>query len=189
MPVALQWMNEEWFYGSDLASHYDLWLERILERLVPTLESREKVFSKFLLHLPSVPESALVQLKGLCLDPDRMQLGFSTLRVLINYRPPLRASCLDILLDFCVDKDKSTRSAAIITVKKWYPNTDMSSRIQQFAALQLGKIVAAVTKEDPGAESDADEASNLIVWTENEVTRQMELYFVLCTKEHDLLDG
>jgi symplekin len=101
--------------------NYDTWLNQIVASYQTLLDGKDRKLSRFLLDLPSVPLEVLGLLRDLCVDagryvirivlvtcggftmacdsPDRMQVGFSTLRGFVIQRPSLRTDSLNILLE------------------------------------------------------------------------------------------
>ena len=98
--------------------NYDTWLNQIVASYQTLLDGKDRTFSRFLLDLPTVPGDVLGLLRDLCVDstrylvslisvifvshlksPDRMQVGFTTLRGLVIQRPSMRTSALNVLLE------------------------------------------------------------------------------------------
>jgi symplekin len=91
------------------------------------MESSDKTLTRFLLDLPEISEETLGMLREMCQNPDRHVLlpsafkevalanfgspsraivGFTTLREIVNMRPPARASALQTLLDLTTHSGK-----------------------------------------------------------------------------------
>ncbi|KAG6857467.1 hypothetical protein H0H87_003534 [Tephrocybe sp. NHM501043] len=174
--LATTWMNEEWYNDQlrlaedpNWRPNYDTWLNQIVATYQTLLDAKDRTFSRFLLDLPSVPEDVLGLLRDLCIEynsPDRMQVGFATLRGLVINRPSMRTDALAILLELTTHPEKKTRGAAINTVKLWVPNTQpMDGMVREFALQMLRKLQLqpvrsnATEKEVPmvvdGEETDA----------------------------------
>ncbi|KAG6866570.1 hypothetical protein C0991_002055 [Blastosporella zonata] len=163
--LATTWMNEEW-YNDQLRlaedpswrPNYDTWLNQIVATYQTLLDAKDRTFSRFLLDLPSVPEDVLDLLRDLCIEynsPDRMQVGFATLRGLVINRPSMRADALTVLLELTTHPEKKTRGAAINTVKLWVPNTQpMDSMVREFALQMLRKLQLQPVRGKPKAEED-----------------------------------
>ncbi|KAH9479566.1 Symplekin [Psilocybe cubensis] len=149
--LATTWMNEEW-YNDQIRSmknrswrpNYDTWLNQIVVSYQTMLDGKDKTFARFLLDLPLVPNDVLDLLRDLCTDsssPDRMQVGFTTLRGLVNQRPSLRMEALNVLLELTTHPEKRIRGAAINTVKLWVPNfPPMEGMVREFALQMLRKL-------------------------------------------------
>ncbi|KAJ7245107.1 Symplekin tight junction protein C terminal-domain-containing protein [Mycena haematopus] len=226
--LATTWMNEEWYNDRiqleadpDWRPNYDTWLNQIVASYQTLLDGKDRTFSRFLLDLPTVPEDVLGLLRELCVDtnsPDRMQVGFVTLRGLVTQRPSLRGEALNVLLELTTHSDKKTRGAAINTVKIWVPNAQpMDGMVREFALQMLRKLqsqadprVAKLNGSDDismGNEDGEDEnmedgqlPPEELVQTpylperielpaqESHVLQHVELLFALCVKVPEFLD-
>ncbi|KAJ7115848.1 Symplekin tight junction protein C terminal-domain-containing protein [Mycena epipterygia] len=166
--LATTWMNEEWYndriqleVDPDWRPNYDTWLNQIVASYQTLLDGKDRTFSRFLLDLPAVPEDVLSLLRELCVDtnsPDRMQVGFVTLRGLVTQRPSMRTDALNVLLELTTHSDKKTRGAAINTVKIWVPNAQpMDGMVREFALQMLRKLQsqADVKVAKPNGSDDA----------------------------------
>ncbi|KAF9005927.1 Symplekin tight junction protein C terminal-domain-containing protein [Cyathus striatus] len=149
--LATTWMNEEWYNDQlrlakdrNWRPNYDIWLNQIVASYQTLLDAKDKTFARFLLDLPSIPPDVLGLLRELCIEyssPERMQVGFTTLRGLVIQRPSMRTEALNILLELTTHPERKTRGAAINTVKLWVPNTQpMDSMIREFALQMLRKL-------------------------------------------------
>lgn len=80
-------------------------------------------------------------------SPERMQVGFKTLRGFIVQRPSLRSDALNVLLELTTHSEKNIRLAAINTVKAWVPNSPpMDGMIRDFALQMLKKLQSRTTR-------------------------------------------
>ncbi|KAJ6493673.1 Symplekin tight junction protein C terminal-domain-containing protein [Mycena vitilis] len=158
--LATTWMNEEWYndriqleVDPDWRPNYDTWLNQIVASYQTLLDGKDRTFSRFLLDLPAVPEDVLGLLRELCVDtnsPDRMQVGFVTLRGLVTQRPSMRSDALNVLLELTTHSDKKTRGAAINTVKIWVPNAQpMDGMVREFALQMLRKLQSQAETTPP----------------------------------------
>ncbi|KAJ4473814.1 Symplekin tight junction protein C terminal-domain-containing protein [Lentinula aciculospora] len=149
--LATTWMNEEWYNDQirlernpKWRQNYDIWLGQIVAFYQTHLDGKDRTFARFLLDLPSLPADVLSLLRDLCVDnesPDKMQIGFSTLRGFVMQRPLMRADALNVLLELTTHSEKKIRGAAINTVKLWVPNhRPMDSMIREFALQILRKL-------------------------------------------------
>ncbi|KAF7309707.1 LIM-domain-containing protein [Mycena indigotica] len=221
--LATAWMNEEWYndrmHRDDMEwrPNYDTWLNQIIAAYQTLLDSKDRTFSRFLLDLPSVPEDVLVLLRELCVDansPEKLQVGFVTLRGLVIQRPSMRAEALTVLLELTTHPDRKTRGAAINTVKIWVPNIQpMGDMVRNFALQMLRKLQLQTdvkTIKHNGTEANGDgEDENMedgqlppedLVQTpylperielpaeESQVLQHVELLFALCVKVPEFLD-
>ncbi|KAJ7077855.1 Symplekin tight junction protein C terminal-domain-containing protein [Mycena belliarum] len=226
--LATSWMNEEWYndriqleIDQDWRPNYDIWLNQIVASYQTLLDGKDRTFSRFLLDLPAVPEDVLGLLRELCVDtnsPERMQVGFVTLRGLVTQRPSMRVDALNVLLELTTHSDKKTRGAAINTVKIWVPNAQpMDGMIREFALQMLRKLqsqadvksVKSNGSEDVVLGSGNGEDENMedgqlppedLVQTpylperielpaqQSHVLQHVELLFALCVKVPEFLD-
>ncbi|KAJ7634117.1 Symplekin tight junction protein C terminal-domain-containing protein [Mycena polygramma] len=165
--LATTWMNEEWYndriqleVDPDWRPNYDTWLNQIVASYQTLLDGKDRTFSRFLLDLPAVPEDVLGLLRELCVDtnsPDRMQVGFVTLRGLVTQRPSMRSDALNVLLELTTHSDKKTRGAAINTVKIWVPNAQpMDGMVREFALQMLRKLQSQAETMPPKANGGDD---------------------------------
>ncbi|WAQ81727.1 hypothetical protein PtA15_2A38 [Puccinia triticina] len=161
---ARAWLMEEWLakptdpnqfdHPTDLisATPYERWLTMTLDYIVNNVppsnpvqsDSTRPVLSAFLLDLPYVSERELMRLQQMCQDPNKLTVGFTTLRDLTATRPTLRNRTLDVLLGLSTHSRRQTRTAAIMSVKSWVsPNNQMNNlgeRVVSFAVQLLQKL-------------------------------------------------
>lgn len=85
--LCASWLTEEWYTGcldsSTIGSSerpYSKWCTKILDAIIPYLESKDRLFMRFLSDLPELDSSMISKLRLLCVDPDRSQLGYTTLQ-------------------------------------------------------------------------------------------------------------
>ncbi|UZJ52231.1 hypothetical protein CBS101457_001551 [Exobasidium rhododendri] len=123
---AVQWMAEEFYCeverektGIESPSFYDEWLQRLVSKLGVTLDGKDRSLMVFLNRLPRIPHSIFDTLEMLCVDKAKMRIGFGMLRELAIQRIPSRGNICSILLKLTRNKEKTVRSAAIITVRNW----------------------------------------------------------------------
>ena len=80
-------------------AQYDLWVIKVLDGMLPYLDAKDKVFTRFLSEIPQVDAAVLERVKGLARDPERVPLAVKTLHYLVLLRPPVRELALDALQD------------------------------------------------------------------------------------------
>jgi symplekin len=104
--VAVAWLCEEWYndkiqtkLGKDPVLNYDKWALKILNGIVPYLDARDKVLTRFLSEIPSLSAEILERVKGLCRDPGMVNLALTSLLYLVMMRPPVRELALDAVED------------------------------------------------------------------------------------------
>ncbi|OJA10681.1 hypothetical protein AZE42_01046 [Rhizopogon vesiculosus] len=158
------WMNEEWYNDRirmaddpDWRPNYESWLNQIISTYQTVLEgkpegkpdNKDKAFARFLLDLPSVPPDVFGLLRDLSVDPDKMHVGFTSLREFVLERPSFRAEALQVLLELTTHPDLVTRRAAINTVRRWVPGIEpMDSMIRDFALQILRRLQKRPPKEE-----------------------------------------
>jgi symplekin len=232
--LATLWLHEEW-YGDDRKRQailrkvgkkkvklpprqYEKWLTQIMDGLHDVLEPKDKLFTKFLLDIPEIPPNIIKRnIKRYCESPERMPVGIYTLRNLIALRKANMKECLDLLLSYGENPDKSTRSNAIITLKRWIGDTELSHYIENYAVGIIKLLLnpspppsennkkdenkekeddTKQEKETPSSENENNkketdknkkEKGKSIGWKENDIIRHLELYFAICSKKHELL--
>ena len=127
--LAIAWLNKEWLHDLTLSNElseeeqescerYPKLFGEILGHLSKCNESKQKVFTKFILNCPFLIENQLIDLlRNFCLTEDRMAIGLNTLKELILYRQTVRDECLSLFLSFCVSENKELRTTAISVMK------------------------------------------------------------------------
>lgn len=121
----IAWLTEEWY--NDALSHrtmetsaYELWSMKVLENILPYLDSKDRFLIRFLSDLPALTSRMIDKLRDICVDPDRAQLGYTTLQYLIMLRPPVRIVCLD-LVERLYNEDKSESVQQTKILGRWRP--------------------------------------------------------------------
>ncbi|KAH9032328.1 Symplekin tight junction protein C terminal-domain-containing protein [Lactarius hengduanensis] len=142
--LATTWMNEEWYNDqvrllsdNDWRRNYEVWLNQIVAEYQLRIDRKDRMFARFLLDLPSVPLDVFTLLRDLCAEPERMQIGFQTLRDFVTQRPTHRGEAMNILLELTTHPEKVTRNAAILTVKRCMGEFQMTDGMIRDFALQL----------------------------------------------------
>ena len=95
IPVAIAWLNEEWYNdriqkqsgeqqndGVTLPKpkqHYEKWMLKVLDGIVPYLDAKDKHLIRFLSEIPEINANVLGRVKGLARDPERVQLAVNSL--------------------------------------------------------------------------------------------------------------
>lgn len=138
---ATVWLNEEWLAKRrGEKNQYDQGLLAILDAYMPTLDAKDQSLARFLVGLPELPEGAIDLLEPLCEDPDRMIVGFLSLRELAEHRPPVRPRALQTLLQLCTHPERKVRVMAITTVRRWVPGSPMSPMVVNYALGVLRRL-------------------------------------------------
>ncbi|KAL8663774.1 MAG: hypothetical protein Q9202_003588 [Teloschistes flavicans] len=125
IPIAISWLNEEWFNDRIQSqankhprkSHYEYWMLRILDSILPFLDAKDKVLIRFLSEIPALDEKVLGRVKGLARDPERVTLAVNALHYLILVRPPVREICIDAMEDLYRNFDDARLPASKILKK------------------------------------------------------------------------
>lgn len=104
--IAVTWLCEEWYndkiqakMGNDTVKHYDKWVLKVLDGIVPYLDARDKILTRFLSEIPALSVEILDRVKGLCRDPAMVNLSITSLLYLVMFRPPARDLALDAVED------------------------------------------------------------------------------------------
>ena len=103
--AAVSWVTEEWYNdriqqrqylnttntttttGSRPQQHYEKIVLRVLDGMLPYLDTRDKVFTRFVSELPAINQSILGRVKSLARDPERVSLAVNTLQSVIYSFP------------------------------------------------------------------------------------------------------
>ena len=95
IPIAISWLNEEWFNDrmqiqaweqrKQKASpppkqHYERWVLKVLDGIVPYLDAKDKVLIRFLSEIQGVDKKILERVKGLARDPERVTLAVNAIQ-------------------------------------------------------------------------------------------------------------
>ena len=92
--VAIAWLNEEWYNDrvqiqqqpddvqgfEQPPQHYEHWVLKVLDGIVPYLDAKDKVLIRFLSEIPGVNGRVLERVKGLARDPERVGLAVNALQ-------------------------------------------------------------------------------------------------------------
>ncbi|KAH8929649.1 hypothetical protein BT69DRAFT_1256010 [Atractiella rhizophila] len=149
MELARLWLNEEWYtaevtlgvLGETSKDCYFYWLTELLDQIREKSSNQDKEFMRFLSDLPEIPNEQIKRLVDMCTNCDQMQLGFTALRDLCMLRPNVRPTALDALFSLAVHSDKATRNPAILTLKRWVPDTaPLNGKVVQFALSLLHRL-------------------------------------------------
>src|SRR5690606_10025285 len=85
LDVIVAWLNEEWYNdylmakteeGQGRQPQYPIWMSKVMHAIFPYLEAKDKTFLRILSEIPVLDAEVFSQIKILCLDPDRVTLGF-----------------------------------------------------------------------------------------------------------------
>ena len=95
--LAILWLNEEW--SNDIAyaqsteggrekprsstantPNYDYWVIKVLDIIIPYLDSKDKLLIRFLSEIPAINDKILQRVKGLARDPERAVLAVNAIQ-------------------------------------------------------------------------------------------------------------
>ncbi len=158
--------------NSNYTSQYFYWFHQLLEKGIPTLDAKDKILTKLLLNAPELNEMSIEFVQKNLFVPERFVPCVSTLRNLVTHRPAIRFIALQVLLDLCINENDNIRITSIVAVKKWNQQPDIYTRVEEYAIQALNVLT------NPKEDSE---------WTEKDVLRHAELYFVSCNKRPSLL--
>ncbi|RDW84359.1 hypothetical protein BP6252_01949 [Coleophoma cylindrospora] len=103
---AVSWLCEEWYndqisiraLGAEKTiQHYEKWALKVLDGIVPYLDAKDKVLTRFLSEIPSLNPEMLSRIKNLCRDPAMISLSITSLVYVIMFKEPAREIALDAL--------------------------------------------------------------------------------------------
>lgn len=104
--IAIAWLCEEWYndkvqmkHNPNVILHYEKWVLKVLDGILPYLDGRDKVLTRFLGEIPGLSIDVLSRVKGLCRDPALVQVALTSLLYLVMMRPPSREIALDAFED------------------------------------------------------------------------------------------
>ncbi|KAG9234339.1 hypothetical protein BJ875DRAFT_461740 [Amylocarpus encephaloides] len=125
--IAVAWLCEEWYndkvqmkLGEEAVLHYERWVVKVLDGILPYLDGRDKVLTRFLSEIPSLSLEVLGRVKALCRDPAMVNLALTSLLYLVMMRPPVREVALDAVEDIWDTYDDAKPIAAKY-LTKWRP--------------------------------------------------------------------
>jgi symplekin len=88
--IGITWLNEEWYNDAmqmryaaihrgeeediSVPLHYDHWVQRLLDGILPYLDARDKILIRFLSEIPEMTIPIVARVKGLARDPERVNL-------------------------------------------------------------------------------------------------------------------
>lgn len=176
---AVTWMAEEWFCdrarrkqavadSTTGKNQYPIWLEKLVQAWIPSIDAKDRSLAKFLADLPEIPPAVLDLVAVLSKDKVKMAAGMSTLQDICISRPALRDQSADKLLQLTRTSERATRARAIIAIKQCaVANSTLEATILAFARSNLDILIEtpepspeqAETKE--GADKSNGDASGV----------------------------
>lgn len=105
--VVVYWLCEEWYNDKiQLKSgqgkptfNYQRWVLRVLDGILPFLDSKDKFLTRFLSEIPELSAEVIDRVKLLCRDPAMVNLAMISLVYLVVTRPPAKELALDAMED------------------------------------------------------------------------------------------
>jgi symplekin len=154
LPIAISWLSEEWYADkvtanaavrsavskdseadgekSDVAQtlpNYSYWCTRLLDRLVPYLDARDKnLLIRFVSEVPSINRQVLGSVKTLARDPERVSMCVLSMQYLLMFRPPSRQLVLETLREVWDEGDAQVRQMTGKVLTKWLPGWDQEEK-------------------------------------------------------------
>jgi symplekin len=149
--MAISWLTEEWFADKLAAKkhpevanlpNYTRWVNRLVDRLLPYLDSRDKnLLIRFLSEIPSIDRELLAGVKTLARDPERVSMCILAMQYLLMMRPPVRDVVLDTIESIWHEGDDQVKQATLKVLNKWRPG-----------------FLEKTKKEEPDVKGDKDES-------------------------------
>ncbi|SJX64804.1 related to Symplekin [Sporisorium reilianum f. sp. reilianum] len=172
---AVTWMAEEWFCDRVRRKHaaaadgtttsndqYPIWLEKLVQAWIPSIDAKDRSLAKFLADLPEIPPAVLDLVAALSKDKDKLVAGMSTLQDICISRPALRDQSAEKLLQLTRTSERATRARAIIAIKQCaVANSTLEATILAFARSNLDILVETpeLAPEQTEAKEGADKAN------------------------------
>ncbi|PWZ00387.1 hypothetical protein BCV70DRAFT_160633 [Testicularia cyperi] len=157
---AVAWMAEEWFcdrlrrkdsLATPDTSYYAVWLVKLVQAWIPTVDAKDRALASFLSHLPEIPPAVMDQIATLSRDKQRMVAGLSTLQDICITRPPLRDQAARKLLLLTRTSERATRAKAIRAIKQCATsNSTLEHMILSFARSNLDLLIETPEKSGGG---------------------------------------
>ncbi|KAK5259612.1 hypothetical protein LTR40_005652, partial [Exophiala xenobiotica] len=129
--IAISWLTEEWYADKMTAKthpefkhlpNYSRWVIRLLDRLLPYLDARDKnLLIRFLSEIPAIDHDVLDRVKTLARDPERLSMCILSMQYLLMLRPPVRELVLDSLETIWHEGDAQAKSATAKVILRWRP--------------------------------------------------------------------
>ncbi|KAJ9326167.1 hypothetical protein DTO027B5_5228 [Paecilomyces variotii] len=171
--VGITWLNEEWyndriqlkFAGSQrledsdevyVPLHYDRWVLRLLDGILPYVDARDKILIRFLSEIPEINTAIIERVKSLARDPERVNLCVQALLYLVMFRPPAREVCLDALEDIYRTYEESRPVAGKFLIK-WRPHVVEPQQAQPVKPLQQTEGHTSSNGETPAVQQPQQE--------------------------------
>ena len=139
MPIAIAWLNEEWFndkmqqkaYESRQKEdekqrppkqYYESWTQRILDSVLPFIDAKDKLLIRFLSEIPAVSEQVLERVKSLARDPERVDLAVKALQYVLVLPQCLQSASLTYLARYLIIFKPPARDLCIDALEDLWRN-------------------------------------------------------------------
>ncbi|KAF2109507.1 hypothetical protein BDV96DRAFT_502484 [Lophiotrema nucula] len=140
MDAATIWLNEEWYNdqlqakllnqngvvnGHSFSStrskgNYFRCTLRLLDSILPFVESTDKIILRFMSEIAEVNADVLQRVIKMADDPERVDLAIMVLQYLHMFKPPAKEVCVDALVNMWRTNDRAKPSAKKL-LTKWRP--------------------------------------------------------------------
>ncbi|RFU34302.1 hypothetical protein B7463_g1980, partial [Scytalidium lignicola] len=125
--TTVSWLCEEWYNDQvqrkidpNAVQHYEKWALKVLDGIVPYLDAKDKVLTRFLSEIPTLNSDMLDRVKGLCRDPAMVNLALTSLLYLVMMKPPVREMALDAVQEIW-NTYEDAKPIAAKYLSKWRP--------------------------------------------------------------------
>lgn len=188
--LCILWLFQEYVKaeskGDVIMLRYTQCLESIINGMKTCLEPRDKLFTRFILEAPYLSDGVRKIIKEYCMDPERIMVGFSTLRELISKTPARCQEWLQLLLELTTAEKEQVRVQAIHSAKKLHSRPDFADSIEDFALHSLQRLLLDTP---PIKETFSDENQVEVEtseWSEESIKSYLYLYLALLPTNHAL---
>lgn len=189
--LGVLWLYQEYVKGeaqkpgsSYLAdSRYGLCLKMLLDGIKKFLEPRDKLFTRFILEAPCLSDGVRKVIQEYCMDPERVMVGFSTLRELISKTPAKSQDWLQLLLELTTAEREQVRVQAIHSAKKLHTRPEFSEIIEDFALHSLQQLLL---EQPPYKEKILEDQEIATEWNDESIKAYLYLYLALLSTNHSL---
>jgi len=190
--LGLLWLYQEYTReesrapGSTYAktSRYAGCLRDLVDGIRSKLGPTDKLFTRFILEAPRLSDGVRRIIKEYCMDPERLMVGFATLRELIGKMPARCQEWLQLLLELTTAEQEQVRVQAIHSAKKLHSRPEFSEMIEDFAQHSLQQLLLERPPPRDITLTETEDVAN--VWTEESIKAYLYLYLALLPINHAL---
>jgi len=189
--LGVLWLYQEYVKGEsqkagssvNANSRYGLCLKMLLDGIKKFLEPRDKLFTRFILEAPCLSDGVRRVIKEYCMDPERLMVGFATLRELISKTPAKCQNWLQLLLELTTAEREQVRVQAIHSAKKLHSRPEFTEIIEDFALHSLQQLLL---EQPPLREKVLEDQEMATEWTDESIKAYLYLYLALLSTNHSL---